>query len=761
MRYLNFGRFGLWFYQSVFRGIVLATGLGVCFSIIWWFNRPLPVKKELPAPIVKSALLPRQPLDTSGYFLLVGSNRWENSASLKEISNIWERSEEKILHDLDGRIGASGERIDFQVSTVLRKAALLMSLGKTAEASLLLRDTRKRIEENGEEAKNMTLANLLYLQGIVALRQGENDNCIMCRGESSCILPIAPGAIHQNPKGSRQAIEHFSEFLREFPDDLEVKWLLNVAHMTLGEYPAKVNPNHLINIDSFLHSKVDIGKFRDIGHLTGINRFNQAGGVVMEDFDNDGLLDLAVTCFDPRKPLAFFRNLGNGKFEEQTKISGSDAQLGGLNCVQADFNNDGLMDLYIPRGAWLSSPIRPTLLRNDGGFHFTDVTVEAGLLDPVNSNCAEWADYDNDGWIDLFICCEKQHNRLYKNLGNGKFKEVSLEAGLGWDGQMFAKGCAWVDIDNDDYPDLFVNYLSGRGQLFRNKRDGTFQNVTHSFGIDGPTTGFSCWAWDFNNDGYMDIFATCYERTLKDTVLGLQGKPHGLKSNKLYLNEKGKGFRDIAKEAGLDMVFTTMGSNFGDFDNDGFLDMYLGTGEPSLSTLIPNRMFKNMGGKRFEEITGSAGVGHLQKGHGVACGDWDRDGNTDVFIVMGGAVDGDRYHNILFQNPGHDRPWITVKLVGQKTNRAALGARIKVVGDGEKPLTVHRHISSGSSFGGNPLQQTIGMGDSKKIATLEVHWPTSQTTQVFHDVDLNQAIEITEGEAGFQKLSWTAVAVPK
>ena len=157
------------------------------------------------------------------------------------------------------------------------------------------------------------------------------------------------------------------------------------------------------------------------------------------------------------------------------------------------------------------------------------------------------------------------------------------------------------------------------------------------------------------------------------------------------------------------MVFATMGSNFGDFDNDGWLDMYLGTGEPSLATLVPNRMFKNVGGERFAEITGSSGTGHLQKGHGVACGDWDRDGDVDLFVQTGGAVNGDKYHNVLFQNPGQGNHWLTVKLVGKKTNRAAIGARIKVVTAGENPLTVHRHVSSGSSFGGNPLQQTIGL----------------------------------------------------
>jgi hypothetical protein len=172
-------------------------------------------------------------------------------------------------------------------------------------------------------------------------------------------------------------------------------------------------------------------------------------------------------------------------------------------------------------------------------------------------------------------------------------------------------------------------------------------------------------------------------------------------------------------------------------------------------------MFKNVAGKYFAEVTTTSGTGHLQKGHGVACGDWKRDGNVDLFEQIGGAVPGDRYHNVLFQNPGHDNNWLTVKLVGQKTNRAAIGARIKVVTAAEQPLTVHRHVSSGSSFGGNPLQQHIGLGKANSVATLEVYWPTSQTTQVFHDVGVNQAIEITEFAKDYRKLNWTPVPMPK
>jgi hypothetical protein len=208
------------------------------------------------------------------------------------------------------------------------------------------------------------------------------------------------------------------------------------------------------------------------------------------------------------------------------------------------------------------------------------------------------------------------------------------------------------------------------------------------------------------------------------------------------------------------MVFETMGSNYGDFDNDGYLDMYLGTGEPNIATLIPKRMFKNVAGARFAEVTGPAGVGHLQKGHGVACGDWDRDGDVDVFIELGGVTPGDRAHNALFLNPGQGNHSLTVRLVGRKTNRAALGARIKAVTAGDRPLTVHRHVSSGSSFGANPLEQTLGLGRADRVARLEVHWPTSGTTQVFRDVAADQVIEVTEFAEGYKRLDAKPIPAP-
>jgi hypothetical protein len=691
-------------------------------------------------------------LDTSGFnavsFVL---QPWKPDASLEEIRERWHRLGYRGIEVVDRQLSDPKLTRDAEFSLRYLKAALLNCEGEPEAAYNVLEQMRS-IVAGDDRLSQSAMGTLVYQQGLAALRRGENENCIMCRGESSCIFPISSAAVHTNPAGSRLAIHHFTDYLEQFPQDFKVRWLLNLAHMTLGEYPDKVDSRYRLDLDRFFHSEFDIGQFRDVSHLVGLERMNGAGGAIMDDFDNDGLLDIVVTGTDPTQNMAYYRNKGDSSFEDLTEKAGLVGQFGGLVCYQADYDNDGRLDIFIPRGAWFNWPMRPSLLRNRGDGRFDDVTKQAGMLEPVNSNAASWVDYDNDGRVDLFVACEHQPNRLYRNKGDGTFEELAARAGVAGDPARWCKGCTWLDYDNDRYPDLFLNNLDERGRLYHNERDGRFIEVTTTMGIDGPTHGFSCWSWDYDNDGWLDIFAACFDHTVPDVVLGLMGKPHSGFSNRLFRNREGKGFEDRTTEAGLDVVLADMGTNYGDFDNDGFLDMYIGTGDPDYGTLVPNRMFKNVEGRRFADISSSSRTGHLQKGHGVACGDWDRDGDVDILIETGGAVNGDKYHNILFQNPGQGNHWLTVKLIGRKTNRAAIGARIKVVTAGPPSMTVRREVSSGSSFGANPLQQTIGLARSDRIALLEITWPTSGTTQVFRDIAADQSIEVTELAEGYRKL---------
>jgi hypothetical protein len=189
-----------------------------------------------------------------------------------------------------------------------------------------------------------------------------------------------------------------------------------------------------------------------------------------------------------------------------------------------------------------------------------------------------------------------------------------------------------------------------------------------------------------------------------------------------------------------------MGCNFGDLDNDGFPDVYLGTGTPTTRAIMPNLLWHNRGGRDFADVTLPSGMGHLQKGHGIAFADVDGDGDLDVFEEMGGAYRGDKFRDALYENPGSNHHWLAVRCVGTKSNRSAIGARIRAeIVDGATHRNVYATVGSGGSFGANPLRQHLGLGKAAKVELLEVFWPATKTTQTFRDVETDRVVEVTEG----------------
>jgi hypothetical protein len=318
----------------------------------------------------------------------------------------------------------------------------------------------------------------------------------------------------------------------------------------------------------------------------------------------------------------------------------------------------------------------------------------------------------------------------------------------------FSKGVAAADYDNDGYPDLYVSNMSGVNFLYHNNHDNTFTEVAHKAGVLGPGRGFATWFFDYDNDGWPDLFVTSYFTSVEESARTYMGLPHNATSLKLYKNLGDGTFRDVSAEVGLDKVFMPMGANFGDIDNDGFLDIYMGTGNPSYASLVPNVLLHNKGGKSFVDVTASSGTGELHKGHGVAFADLDNDGDEDIIAEVGGATPGDSHALRVFENPGHGNDWISLKLVGTKTNRGAIGARIKVTVEnpGQGTRSIYRTVGSGGSFGASPLQQHIGLGKSARIVDLEVWWPTSNTRQHFANVGTDQFLEITEFAQDYRKL---------
>jgi hypothetical protein len=218
----------------------------------------------------------------------------------------------------------------------------------------------------------------------------------------------------------------------------------------------------------------------------------------------------------------------------------------------------------------------------------------------------------------------------------------------------------------------------------------------------------------------------------------------------IYKNNKDNTFTDVTNEVGFgNRVCYSMGANFGDLDNDGWLDFYLGTGAPDFRSVVPNRMFHNDEGKYFSEVTFSGGFGHIQKGHGVSWGDIDNDGDQDIYIVIGGALEGDGFASTLFRNPGNNNKWITLLLEGSTCNKSAIGARIKisVTDDENKQRDIYSICSTGGSFGSSSLQQEIGLGKAIKINSIEIIFPDGKNmATVYNNVEMNKFYKIKQGK---------------
>ena len=579
--------------------------------------------------------------------------------------------------------------------------------------------------------------------GITYLHKSEIDNDVYRSPGERCIFPLKPGLKYEKPASSEKSVEYLQKYLARKPDALDVRWLLNLAYMTLGKYPEGVPRDYLIPPSTF-ESPEDMGRFVDVAAEAGLNHFAMSGGVIVDDLQNNGRFDIVTSGYGQCEQMQYFHNNGDGTFSDYTAKAGLAGQTGGLNLIQADYNNDGCPDILVLRGAW-EFPQRKSLLRNNCDGTFSDVTAASGLAEPATSTqTAVWVDIDNDGLLDLFVGNENSPAQLFHNEGDGTFKDIAHSAGV--DRTGFSKAVVAADYDNDGYPDLFVSNLNGDKFLYHNNHDRTFTEVAKQAGITKPWQSFPAWFFDYDNDGWPDLFIASYYVSVDESIRSYLGLPGNVETLKLYHNQGDGTFRDVTSEVGLDRVFMPMGSNFGDIDNDGFLDIYLGTGNPTFSSILPNVMLHNKEGKFFTDVTAATGTGELHKGHGVAFADIDNDGDEDLITEIGGAEPGDSHAFRLFENPGNGNDWISLHLVGVKSNRSAIGARIKVTVENEGRVTrsIYRTVGSGGSFGGSPLQQHIGLGKSARISNIEIWWPTSNTRQEFPNVEKNQWLELKE-----------------
>lgn len=518
--------------------------------------------------------------------------------------------------------------------------------------------------------------------------------------------------------------------------------------------------------------------FKDVTTSVGIKFKHNAGksgkkylpetmgsGVAVFDFNGDGNLDILFInsrSWIPkgRKTLnALYRNNGNGTFTDVTVGSGLDVEMYGMGVTVADYDNDGRDDIYI------TALEGDRLFHNEGQGKFRDVTKEAGIHNANFGTSAAWLDYDRDGKLDLFVanyvqwtqkgdlwcsldgstksyCTPESYkgtaSKLYRNLGNGKFEDVSEKAGIA-DPTSKSLGIAVFDYNNDGWPDLFVANDTQPNKLYRNNKNGTFTEEALAAGVAFGEDGVA--------RGAMGVDAADYDRS---------GRPHLLVGNftnqmlALYHNEGNSLFVDEAprSEIGRSSLLTlAFGVFFWDYDLDGFLDIFCANGhieeeiarvQPKVHYQEPPLIFRNTGHGKYVNATNLLGaeIARPIVARGAAFGDLDNDGDLDLIITTN---NGPAY---VYRNDGGNKQhWLTIKTVGTKSNRNGIGASITLKTASGKQTQL---VRSGSSYcSQSALALTFGLGASASADEVEIRWP-SGTIQKLGKTIGDRSITVTE-----------------
>ena len=448
-----------------------------------------------------------------------------------------------------------GPELQDQLNHRSQLAEQLLNAGRSREAATEFNSILRFLQANQIPAPGFLQEQL----AISYLRMGLEENCPSDQAARRCSVPVAPDAIHSNQTHARRAIEQYRQILANPQDELTAfasRWLLNLAYMAVGEHPSQVPEEWLIPAEA-LRSEHDIKPFPDVAPRLGLDVTGRAGGSVMDDFDADGDLDIMASSWGLRDQLRYFRNNGDGTFADFTMEAGLEGLVGGLNLVQADYNNDGFLDVLVLRGAWLNQGHPDSLLRNNGDGTFADVTEEAGLLAPSPGQTAAWGDFDNDGWVDLFIGAETQEDtpypcRLFRNNGDGTFTDIAAEAGVATVG--FVKAVVWGDYDNDNRLDLYVSRRPEPNLLFHNEGPSelgpwSFQEVAADAGVQEPLASFPTWFFDYDNDGWLDIFVAGYAAEVGHIAAEYLGVQHSAELPRLYRNNHDGTFADVTRAA--------------------------------------------------------------------------------------------------------------------------------------------------------------------------------------------------------------------
>ena len=443
---------------------------------------------------------------------------------------------------------------------------------------------------------------------------------------------------------------------REPPTISKLRWLLNLSAMLLGrlsrrragEAPASRRCLFIDGAGAALHRRRARGRRR--------HQHGTAGGTIIDDFDGDGLLDIVL---HQRRLLHAARLLpqhGRRHVRGSHRRSRACRRSSAASTPrQTDYNNDGA-SRHLHPSRRLGDPDAQLAAAQQRRRHVHRRDEGRGPVAPAfRTHSAAWADYDNDGWLDVFVGHELAPSQLFRNRGDGTFEDVTVKAGVG--ATAFTKGVVWGDYDNDGYPDLYVSNMFGDNLLYHNNRRRHVRRTWRRRSASRSRSRASRrWFFDYDNDGWLDLFVVAYPNSVEEFVKHYLGQPPIAETLKLYHNNGNGTFTDVSAADGprrascrrwapTSATSTTTASS----------TCISAPARPRSASLMPNIMLKNDAGRRFADVTEATGTGHLQKGHGVAFADLDNDGDEDIVLNVGGAVPGDRYDDAALREPGRQR----------------------------------------------------------------------------------------------------------
>ena len=492
-------------------------------------------------------------------------------------------------------------------------------------------------------------------------------------------------------------------------------------------------------------------------------------GVAFFDYDADGDADLYFVnnghipeeTRDPQQEKlgnALYRNEGDGRFTDVTKMSDTGDTAYGMAAAAGDIDNDGDADLYVANFG------NDTLYRNNGDGTFTDITEAAGIDNVLWSIAAIYLDFDVDGDLDIFVVnylvyqlsmpvttykgvvgyghprsYEGTADVLYRNNGDGTFTNIADTAGVTNPSEGRGMAAIACDYDNDGFPDIYVANDTNRNFLYHNNGDGTFTDESLFIGVGYDEAGVAegsmgVDAGDYNGDGWFDFIVANSEKAT------------------LYKNEEGLFFADATADSGLEqptLPFVGFSPLFLDYDNDGHLDLFCANGHPQdvIGILTDHetyaqrdQMFRNSGEGHYTDVSETAGAYFVEPfvGRAAATADYDNDGDTDIVIMNSNQP------AVLLRNDGGNlKNWVGIKLVGTKSNRDGIGAKVRLVASG---VTQIREVKSGSSYAsGSDTRLLFGLGANQQVESINIEWQ-SGTTQELEGVSINQIVTIVESE---------------